>query len=99
MVFQIPDRLSGCLCVFNFGLGGRTDITVNIDNKYLVGHINLALVHIVQHFLCAVSDFTEKADAENNITLQSEPLFRRYEFILEPRAAAQSDNLIFVNHM
>ena len=40
--------------ILDFRAGAGTDIAALVDDKDLVRHIDLALVHIVQHFLHAV---------------------------------------------
>lgn len=52
------------------------DVTARIDNEYLIGHINLRQMHIIQHFLHAVSQnlviatVPEKPDRNHYITFK-----------------------------
>ena len=75
-----------------------------IDDENLVRHINLALMHIVQHFLDAfspnltVAGVTEQADADYNVPFQCQLLLRFHKCFLEPGAATQSNDFVFAYH-
>ena len=90
--------------VFDFASRALADIAAHVDDVDAVGHVDFALVHVVQHFLGAFSpDFViaamaEKADADDNVALEGQALLRLQELLLEARAAAEGDDGIFAGH-
>jgi hypothetical protein len=97
--------LAVLLGIFNLRPGTGSDVAANIDHVDGVGHVYLALVHVVQHLLCAfsphliISGMPEEADADYDIALQGEPLLRLKELILKARAAAEGYDWIFSYHI
>ena len=80
------------LSIFNLAPGAASDVATDIDNKDFVGHINLALVHIVKHFLGAVgpdfivSGMAEESDADDDIAFKSQALLGFKKLVLEAGA-------------
>ena len=101
---QILHSLSCLLCILNLTPGTFSDVAVDVDNKYPVRHIDLALVHVVQHFLCpgrpdfVVAAVSEQPDADDDIPLEGQPLLRLKELFLEPCAPAEGYDRIFSDH-
>ena len=93
------------LGVFNFAAGALADIAAHVDDVDAVGHVNLALVHIVQHLLCAlgpdfiVAAMAEKADADDDVAGEGEALLCFQELLLEARAAAEGYDGVFADHV
>ena len=55
------------LGIFNLRSGTGANITADINDENFVSHVNLALVHIVQHFLSALGpDFIIATMANNH---------------------------------
>ena len=77
------------LGVFYFASRALAYIAANVNNVDAVTHINLALVHIVQHLLGAVGpDFVvaavaEQADADDDVAREGQALLRFKESVLE----------------
>ena len=53
LYLQIIHFLASLLSVGYFPFSTLTDIATDIDDKYLVCHIDLAQMHIIKHFLRA----------------------------------------------
>ena len=64
------------------------DVAIHIYHEDLIGHIDLPLMHIVQHSFGVVRpDFiiagmVKKSDADNNVAFESEALLRREENLI-----------------
>ena len=80
------------------------DITANIDDKDCVGHVNLPLVHIVQHLFCPrgpyffIATVTKEADTDDDVAFESETFLRFEELFLEACTAAEGYDWIFADH-
>ena len=103
-LFQVLHILPVSQGVFNFAACTLADITTHVNHVYAVSHVNLALVHVIQHFLGALGpDFViaavpEEADADDDVARKGQPFLRLQELFLEPRAAAKCYNRVFTNH-
>ena len=92
------------LGIFNLGACTGTDIAADIDYIDSVGHINLALMHIVQHLLGAfcphfiISGMAKQADADDDVSGKCQALLRFKELLLEARAAAEGYDRVFASH-
>ena len=79
--------------VVDFAARALADVSADVDDEDFVGHVDLALVHVVQHLLGALGpDFVvarvpEKPDAYDDIPLEG-----------EARAAAEGYDGVFVGH-
>ena len=77
------------LGILNLTAGATADVASDVYDEYFVRHINLALVHIVQHLLGAfrpdfiVSGMAEESDADDDIAFKGEALLRFKELFLE----------------
>ena len=49
--FKKPDGLPSSFGIFNFTTGAASDVAADINDEDFICHVNLALVHIVQHLL------------------------------------------------
>ena len=84
--------------------GAGTDVPADVDHIDFICHVDLPLVHVVQHLLGAfgpdliVAGVPEQADADHDVPLQRQPLLRFHKRILEAGAAAEGDDFIFPNH-
>ena len=84
--------------------GAGADVAAHIDDEDLIGHIDLALVHVVQHLLRAlgphlvVARMPEQPDRNDNVSLERQPLLRLHELILEARASAQCYYFVVALH-
>ena len=91
--------------ILNFASGAGADVAVNIDDEDLVRHIDLALMHIVKHFLRSfrpyfiVSRVAEKANGDNDITIQGQAFLSLKKLFLEAGASAQGYDFVFADHM
>lgn len=71
------------------------DVAAHVDDVYAVGHVNLAFVRVVQHFLgafCpdfAVAAVAEEADADDDVTRECEALLRFQELLLTSQRTVQ----------
>ena len=80
------------------------DVTAHVDDVDFVGHIDLALVHVVQHLLGAfgpdfvVAAVAEKADADDDVARKGQAFLRFQEGVLEACAAAEGYDGIFADH-
>ena len=80
------------------------DISAHVDDEDLVGHVDFALVHIVQHLLGAfgpdfvVATMAEKADADDDVARKGQAFLRFQELLLEARAAAEGYDGVFADH-
>ena len=88
-LFQIPYPLPLALGIFNLRAGAGADVAADVDDVDLIGHVDLALVHIVQHLLGAlgpdffVAAMAEQADADDDVALEGQALLRLQELLLE----------------
>ena len=65
LLLQIPHTNSLRLGVGDFVAGAFADVSADIDDEDLIGHVDLALVHVVEHRLGTFSpDFVVAAVAE-----------------------------------
>jgi len=71
--------------ILNLRFCTLADIPAHIDDKDAVGHVNLALMHIVKHLFrpfcpnLLVPAMPEKADADNDIARERQVLLRHQE--------------------
>ena len=94
LIFKINYSFAGCLCVFYLGSCTVSNITSDIDYKDFVCHIDLALVHVIKHFLGSIGPnliiprMAEKANADYYVSFQRQPLLYFQKSIFELCASA-----------
>ena len=104
LLFQVPYSNSLRLGVGDFAAGAFADIAADIDDEDLVGHVDLAFVHVVKHGLGAfrpyliVSAVAEQSDRDYDIYFKRQSLLCFKIFLLELRAAAQGYYFVFADH-
>lgn len=82
------------LGVFDFATGTLADIAAHIDDENFISHINLTLMHVIQHFFGAfgpnfiISAMTKQAHADDDVSFKGKPLLRLNELLLEASTAA-----------
>ena len=87
--FQIPNPLPQTLRILNLRAGAGADIATDVDDIDLIGHVDLALVHIVQHLLgtlgpdLIVAAMAEQTDADDDVALEGKALLSLKELLLE----------------
>ena len=97
ILFQITDLFAVTDGILDFRAGTLTDIAAHIDDIDGVRHVNLPLVHVVEHLLRVarpdflVSGVAEEAHADDDVAFEGEAFLRFDELILEAGAAAQGD--------
>jgi len=102
---QIENRLAVHLGVFYFGTGAGADVAIYVDYVDSVGHIDFALVHIVQHLLRSlrpdliVSAVAKETYADYNVPGKRQPLLRLQELILETCATTEGDDWVTSYHL
>ena len=102
--FKILNFLPCPFGIFDFTAGAGADVAADIDDEDFIRHINLALVHIVQHLLGAFSPdlviacMSEQADADYNVALKGQTFLRFNELVLEAGTAAEGDDFVFSFH-
>ena len=90
--------------VFYFTARTLADITAHVDDIDAIGHVNLALVHVVQHFLDAIGpDFVvaavaEEANADDDVACEGKALLRFQELLFEAGASAEGYYGVFADH-
>ena len=88
-LFQIPNPLPQTLGIFNLRAGAGADVAADVDDIDLIGHVDLALVHIVKHLLGAlrpdliVAAMAEQADADYDVAFKGKALLGFEELVLE----------------
>ena len=92
------------LRIFNLRPGAGSDIAANIDHEDLIRHIDLPLMHVIQHLFGAfrpnliISGVTEETNADDDISLQGQLLLRLHESVLKAGAAAKGNDSILPYH-
>jgi len=90
--------------VLDFAARTLADVTAHVDDVDFIGHVDLALVHVIEHFLGALGpDFivpamAEQTDADDDVSREGQPLLRFHELLLEARAAAEGDDGVLGGH-
>ena len=90
--------------ILNLIPGALADISAGIDDIDGIGHVNLALMHVVEHALdtigpdLVIAGMSEQADADDDVPFQGQLLLRFEELLLEARAAAKGDDFVFADH-
>ena len=79
--------------------------TITSQRSYdAVCHVDLALVHIVQHLLGAfgpnlvVAAVAEETDADDDVTCERQALLRLQELLLEAGRSAEGYDGVFADH-
>ena len=104
ILIVIQDLLALRPGILDLRLGTRTDIAADVDHVDGIRHIDLPLVHIVQHLLGPLGpDFfiarmAKEPDADNDVALESQLLLNLKKLFLEARAAAEGYDRVFTNH-
>ena len=102
--FKVTDSLPGAFCIFDFAAGAASDVAAYVYDEYFIRHIDLALVHVIQHFLDAfspylfVSGVAEEADADDDVSFEGKAFLRFYELVFEAGAAAEGDDFVWDLH-
>ena len=92
------------LGICDFSPSALTDVATDVDDEDLVGHVDLAFVHVVKHGLGAfcpyliVSAVTEQTNRDYDISFKRQSLLCFKIFLLELRAAAQGYYFVFADH-
>ena len=92
-LFQIPHTNSLRLGISNLITSAFADVAADIDDEDLVGHVDLAFVHIVKHSFGAfgpdfvVSAVTEQSDRDDDVAFKGQAFLRFQILLLELRAA------------
>ena len=101
---QVMNLLSSRYRVLNLRPGAGSDIPANVDDKDLVSHVNLPLVHVIQHFLGAfspylfVSGMAEEPDADDDVSFEGKAFLRFNELVFEASAAAEGYDFVWALH-
>ena len=104
LLLQVLHDLAICFSVFDFTAGAFSDIPIDIDDEDLIRQVYLALMHIIQHSLRPLSPdliitaMPIQAYRDDNITFKRKPLLRLEIMLLEPGAAAESDDFVWADH-
>ena len=102
--FQISDSDALSFGVGDFAAGAFADVAADIYDEDFVGHVDLALVHIVQHRLGAfcpdfiITAVTEQPDRNHDVALKSQSFLSLQILFLELCAAAEGYNFIITYH-
>lgn len=103
-LFQIPHTYSLRLGVGDFVAGAFADVAADLDDEDLVGHVDLAFVHVVEHGFGAfgpdfvVSTVTEQTDRDDDVAFKSQAFLCFQVLLLEFRAAAEGYYFVFADH-
>ena len=90
--------------VVDFATRAGTDVAADVDDIDAVGHVDLALVHVVEHLLgpfgpyFVVAAVAEQADADDDVAGEGQALLRLQELLLKARAAAKGYDGVFAGH-
>ncbi len=90
--------------IFNLTAGAAAYVTADINDEYLIRHVYLTLMHVIQHLLGAfrpyliVTGMTEQSNAYDYVPLKGKTFLRLQELLLEARAAAQGYDLVIPYH-
>lgn len=80
------------------------DIAAHVDDVDAIGHVDLALVHVIQHLFGAfgpdfvVAAVAEQADADDDVAREGEALLRFQELVLEAGRTAEGYDGVFADH-
>ena len=89
--------------IFYFRPRTGPDIAADVDHINLIGHINLTLVHIIEHLFGALSPnlivagVPEQANADDNVPSQRKALLGFQKCVFESGAPAERDDFILSN--
>ena len=104
-VLQVFHRFTVRQGIVDFAPGALADVSAHVDDVDAVGHINLALVHVIQHLLGSLRpDFivpavSEQANTDDDVARKGQALLRLQELLLEARAAAEGYDGVFADHI
>ena len=102
--FKVTDSLPGAFCIFDFAAGAASDVAAYVYDEYFIRHVDLALVHVVQHLLGAfspylfVSGVAEEPDADDDVSFEGKAFLRFNELVFEAGAAAEGDDFVWALH-
>ena len=102
--FKVHNGFSLFRRVFDLGARALTDIASDIDDIDGIGHVYLALVHVVQHLLgpgspnLFITGMAEEADTDDDVAFEGETLLGLKEIVLEARAAAEGYDFELADH-
>src|SRR5574344_550560 len=103
--FKIIHFLSVHLSILNLAPRAAADISAHVNHKNLIRHINLPLVHIIQHLLgpfrphLIIPAMPKQSNGNHYKTLKSQLLLRRKKFLLKLCASAQRHHFILSYHI
>ena len=104
MFLQISDFLSILLGVFDFRPCALADVAAHVNHVDGIRHVDLALVHVVEHLLGAfrphlvISGMPEETDTDDDVAFKGEALLRFKELLFEACAATEGNYRVFSYH-
>ncbi len=97
--------------VLDLGACAGADVPADVDHVDLVGQVDLALVHVVEHFLdagevsgirffpdFAIAGVAEEPDADDDVSFQGQALLGVHEGVFEAGAAAEGGDGVGADH-
>ncbi len=103
-VFEKKYMLAVFTSILDFRSRALPNVPTNIDDIDGVAHINLTLVHVVEHFLgpfspnFIIARMAEKAHTDDNVAIQGKALLRLEKLVLETGAATEGYYWVFADH-
>ncbi len=92
------------LGVGDFVAGAFADVAADVDDEDLVGHVDLAFVHVVEHGFGAfcpdfvVSAVTEQTDGDDDVAFKGKTPLCFQVLLLELCAASEGYYFVFADH-
>ena len=102
--FKVADCLPGAVCIFDFAAGAASDVAAYVYDEYFIRHVDLALVHVIQHLLGAFSPYlfvagvAEEPDADDDVSFEGKAFLRFNELVFEASAAAEGYDFVWALH-
>lgn len=102
--FQIFHDLAVFFRILNLAPGTVADISAYVDDEYLVRHVDLAFVYIIQHLLGTfrpdfiVTGVAEETDADDDVSFKRKAFLRLKKLLLEASTAAECYDFVFADH-
>ena len=90
--------------ILDFSSCTGSDIAADIDHEDLIRHIDLPLMHVIQHFLGSfrpdflITGVTEEANTDDDVSLQRQAFLRLHESVLKAGASTEGDDFILSYH-
>ena len=92
------------LSIRNLVTSTLADVAADVDDEDLVGHVDLAFMHVVEHGFCAfcpdfvVSAVSEQSDGDDDVAFKGQSFLCFQILLLELRAAAEGYYFVFADH-